>query len=78
MDKTSANHPVDRGWAWVVLFSSFCVGFVSEGFLFSVPLYFVEFLEVFQENAGPTAWIASLNFGIFCAVGEYLNMIILV
>ncbi len=71
MDKASFTHPVDTGWAWVVLCSSFYVSFIAEGFLFAIPVYFVEFLEVFHENASTTAWIASLNGGIFCAVGRY-------
>ncbi len=69
MDKASVGHPVDTGWAWVVLLSSFWISFIGEGFLFSVPVYFVEFLEVFDESDGTTAWIASLNNGFYSAVG---------
>ena len=30
----------------------------------------MEFLSVFNESKGTTAWISSLNYGFLCGIGE--------
>lgn len=64
-------YTVDTGWAWLVAAAAcFCLFFTC-GFAYSTGVYYVTFLETFQQSKGVTAWISSLNFGVLCAVGWY-------
>ena len=60
---------VDGGWSWVVCGSAFLGHMLTSGFSLCVGVYFVEFLAVFDESMGTTAWVSALNFGIMCWAG---------
>ena len=65
---------VDGRYSWVVCAVAFSAHLLTSGFSFSIGVYYVEFLNVFNQSKGTTAWVASLNFGILCLVGKpWLN-----
>ncbi len=43
---------------------------LTSGFSYVIGVYYVEFLEVFNETRATTAWISSLNYGTLCIIGE--------
>ncbi len=62
--------PMDSGWSWIVLGSAFVAHFFTVGFSYAIGVYYSEFLHVFGESKGTTAWIAGLHYGILCGVGN--------
>ena len=60
----------DSGYSWLVCTAAFTSTFLTVGFSHAIGIYFVAFLEVFEETAGVTSWISSLNFGITCMAGR--------
>lgn len=44
---------------------------IACGISFSVGVFFVEWLRVFDEAHDVTAWVGSLNSGLMFAFGEY-------
>ena len=58
---------MDRGWSWVICGAAFFVQMLTTGF--TIGVYYVEFLAVFNESNGQTAWISSLKYGIQGAMG---------
>ncbi len=60
----------DSGYSWLVCAAAFTSTFLTVGFSHAIGIYFVAFLEVFEETAGVTSWISSLNFGITCMTGK--------
>ena len=68
---------MDSGWSWVVCCAAFITHTLTIGFSYGIGVYYVEFLTVFKESKGTTAWISSLNYGFLCGLGEIvcLNII---
>ncbi len=62
--------PPDGGYGWVVLTASFMLQAISGGIAFSVGVFFVEFLEAFDEGKGVTAWIGAINTGLLFGAGK--------
>ncbi|KAG8435566.1 hypothetical protein GDO86_013488 [Hymenochirus boettgeri] len=56
--------PPDGGWGWVIVIASFFIQLLSFGSPLTVGVLYVEWLEVFDEGKGKTAWIGSLANGI--------------
>ncbi|KAL0274281.1 UNVERIFIED_CONTAM: hypothetical protein PYX00_006747 [Menopon gallinae] len=64
----STPSPPDGGWGWMVVFASFMIHIVTDGITYSFGVFYVEFLNYFQEGKGATAWIASIMVGVtFCS-----------
>ena len=61
---------MDRGWSWVICGEAFFVQMLTTGFTYAIGVYYVEFLAVFNESNGQTAWISSLKYGIQGAMGK--------
>lgn len=66
----TTTHPVDEGYSWVILVVSFCTLFCTCGALYSVSIFNLIFLEVFQESKATTAWIGSLLIGLIALMGK--------
>ena len=62
--------PVDGGWAWVVLFSSFMCLLLTCGALYSVGVFNVAFLETFGANSAMTSWVGSVLIGLLALLGK--------
>lgn len=61
--------PPDGGWGWVVVFASFMIHIVTDGVTYSFGVFYVQFLEYFNEGKGATAWIASILVGVTLCSG---------
>ncbi|CAG5135094.1 unnamed protein product [Candidula unifasciata] len=58
-------HPVDHGWAWVVMFGSFGVHFLSFGFIRSFGILFLEFQAKFEASSAMTAVVVGVQFCVY-------------
>ncbi|XP_046586395.1 monocarboxylate transporter 5 isoform X1 [Neodiprion lecontei] len=60
--------PPDGGWGWVIVFASFMIHVITDGVTYSFGLFYIAFLDYFEEGKGKTSWIASLLVGItYCS-----------
>lgn len=64
----SNNLPVDRGWAWVILFSVTTIMFLYIGTLKSFGIFFVEILDEFKESVSVTSLVNGMQSGVYCIV----------
>ncbi|KAJ7426336.1 hypothetical protein WISP_16867 [Willisornis vidua] len=63
-DKMVFRKPPDGGWGWVVVLVSFFTQFLCYGSPLAVGVLYLEWLDVFGEGKGKTAWVGSLANGI--------------
>ncbi|KAG8552469.1 hypothetical protein GDO81_004542 [Engystomops pustulosus] len=56
--------PPDGGWGWIIVVASFFIQFLCYGSPLAVGVLYVEWLEVFDEGKGKTAWVGSLAAGV--------------
>lgn len=68
--KLKSNPDIDRGWAWMIVFSSFLVHILIMGSQMALGILNMEWLEEFSQSRGLTAWVSSLNMGITLIVGR--------
>ncbi len=61
----------DAGHTWRVVVAITFNYAMTGGFLLSIGVYFAVFLEEFQESAGTTAWLSSLNYGSCYLTGKF-------
>ncbi|XP_005111296.2 monocarboxylate transporter 5 [Aplysia californica] len=66
-------HPVDTGWAWVILFSSFVVHFMSLGYQRSFGMLFV----AFQERYGSSSTMISAINGAQSVTYCFLTLVVM-
>lgn len=52
------------GWGWVIVLSSFFTQFLCYGSPLAVGVLYVEWLDLFGEGKGKTAWVGSLASGV--------------
>lgn len=50
--------------------------FLADGVTYSFGVLYTEFLEVFKESKGATAWVASLLVGVTLCSGKNLIFLI--
>lgn len=56
-------HP-DGGYGWLIVFVSFLINMIADGITFSFGIFNVEFLRVFNDSKGKTAWISSIFMAV--------------
>ncbi|CAI9622290.1 unnamed protein product [Staurois parvus] len=56
--------PPDGGWGWIIVAASFFIQFLCYGSPLAVGVLYVEWLDVFDEGKGKTAWVGSLAAGV--------------
>lgn len=56
--------PPDGGWGWMVVLSAFFQSALVFGVLRSFGVFFVEFVEAFEEQAARVSWIASIGIAV--------------
>lgn len=56
--------PPDGGWGWMVVLSAFFQSALVFGVLRSFGIFFVEFVEAFEEQAARVSWIASIGIAV--------------
>eukprot|EP00105_Crassostrea_gigas_P031763 XP_011454550.1 PREDICTED: monocarboxylate transporter 13 isoform X2 [Crassostrea gigas] len=57
---TSSNHPVDKGWAWVILAGSSLIFMIYVGTLKTSGLFFVAFQDYYKSEAFTTSIIPGI------------------
>ncbi len=61
----------DTPYSWVVCLAAFTSSFMTVGFSHAIGIYFVVFRDIFEETAGVTSWVSSLNYGVLCMSGKF-------
>lgn len=61
---------MDSGWAWIVLSATFVSFFTGCGLGYNIGIYFVCFLNAFQESRAYTAWINAVYATVFQISGK--------
>ncbi|CAL1537269.1 unnamed protein product [Lymnaea stagnalis] len=72
-DTPVSQHPVDGGYAWVVLIAVFFIQFLLIGYTKSLGVIFVEFQSKFGSNASMTSLIVSVTEAV-ASLGGFLVM----
>jgi len=67
-ERTSPD--IDGGWALVVAAAALIAASISSGLYYTFSMYYVELLNDFQSSRALTAWIGSLNNGVFLLGGK--------
>ena len=58
------------GFGWVVVFASFMCNVIVDGIIFSFGILLPEISAEFNETKATTAWIGSLQTGLYLIVGN--------
>ncbi|XP_074660512.1 monocarboxylate transporter 14-like [Tubulanus polymorphus] len=61
---------------WIVVVSSFIAGFVTTGISYSTSIYYVEWIESFDESYSLTSIVASLNIGLSSLLGPLASVLV--
>ncbi|XP_051838582.1 monocarboxylate transporter 9 [Antechinus flavipes] len=56
--------PPDGGWGWVIVVVSFLSQFLCYGSPLAVGVLYIQWLDLFHEGKGKTAWVGSLANGV--------------
>ncbi|XP_072024645.1 monocarboxylate transporter 13-like isoform X1 [Amphiura filiformis] len=59
--KLHTAHLQEAGWGWGIVFSNFLMLTLYFGLIFSLPVFFVEWMVYFDTNATAISWVISLN-----------------
>jgi hypothetical protein len=62
--------PPDGGWGWLVVIASLLCNIIVDGVCFSFGIFFMAFLDDFQESRAKTAWAGSLLAGCYLTMGK--------
>ena len=76
--KKKYNVILDKGWAWMVLLSSFLAHIIVDGAASSFGVFYVLFLEEFGKSRGLTSWIGSLQVSLMYLMGKLLQIIYII
>lgn len=68
----SPKSNIDGSWAWVILFASVFNAVIATGQIASVNIYYVIFLEAFQQSSSFTAWIPAAQNTALCLNGKLI------
>ncbi|KFQ18193.1 Monocarboxylate transporter 14, partial [Merops nubicus] len=71
-----SNSNIDRGWAWMIVLSSFLAHILIMGSQMALGILNTEWLEEFNQSRGLTAWVSSLSIGITLIVGPFIGLFI--
>jgi MFS family permease len=68
--------PPDGGWGWVVVFASFINHVIVDGITFTFGVFYIEFLEEYEESKGKTALVGSLLAGFYLMAGPVASALV--
>ena len=60
----------DGLFSWIIAVAMCMCMFIEGGICQSAGLFFLVFLEAFNEDRGYTALITSINYGVLCLIGQ--------
>ncbi|XP_077980058.1 monocarboxylate transporter 13-like [Glandiceps talaboti] len=67
--RDNGDEEQEGGWGWFVVIAVFIVLFFVRGTSVALGVFFVAFVEHFDEGAGKTSWIPSLTAGVSLCTG---------
>lgn len=67
---------IDAGWAWVIAVASIFAAAISSGVYFTFSMYFPILLNEFEASRAATAWVGSLNNGVYMLAGPIATLFI--
>lgn len=73
---TGLPTPPDGGWGWMVVLASFSIHIVTDGITYSFGMFYLKFLDYFNEGKGYTAWIASILVGVTLCSGPISSSLV--
>lgn len=76
MEPHSTHKAPDGGWGWIIVLVSFMAQLLAYGQTQAVGVLYPEWLTVFQEGKGLTAWVGSLVSGIGLVASEYVAVVL--
>ncbi|XP_069179895.1 monocarboxylate transporter 12 [Procambarus clarkii] len=68
--------PPDGGWGWMVVFASFMIHVLADGFTYTFGIYFVQLMQYYDASAASTSWIASILVGVTLGSGPIAGMLV--
>ncbi len=63
----------DGDWGWAVVFGSFMISLICDGFAYTTGIFFEEFLEVYKESETITSMFDSIMTGMIFLMGITYN-----
>ncbi|XP_076058903.1 monocarboxylate transporter 1 isoform X2 [Oratosquilla oratoria] len=68
--------PPDGGWGWVVVFASFMIHVIADGFTYTFGILYVQLLNYYRNSKSTTSWIASILVGVTLGSGPISGMLV--
>lgn len=68
--------PPDGGWGWAVVFASFMIHVLADGFTYTFGIYFVQLVQYYDATAAATSWIASILVGVTLGTGPIAGVLV--
>ena len=65
----------DQGWSWVILTSAFFGNMIFDGIIFTFGVFYIEFLDYFNEGRALTSWIGSVISAVYALIGKQSHFI---
>uniref|UniRef100_A0A6A7FZE8 Monocarboxylate transporter 14 n=1 Tax=Hirondellea gigas TaxID=1518452 RepID=A0A6A7FZE8_9CRUS len=61
--------PLDGGWGWMVVFASFMIHVIADGFTYTLGIFYVYLLNYFSVSKAAAAWMVSILVGVTLGSG---------
>lgn len=68
--------PPDGGWGWMIVFASFMIHVLADGFTYTFGVFFVHLMPYFDSSAASTSWIASILVGVTLGSGPIAGSLV--
>ncbi|XP_064083559.1 monocarboxylate transporter 12-like isoform X1 [Macrobrachium nipponense] len=68
--------PPDGGWGWMVVFASFMIHVLADGFTYTFGIYFVQLVTYYDATKAATSWIASILVGVTLGSGPVAGILV--
>ncbi len=67
----------DGGWGWVIVFGSFMISVLGDGFSYTSGIFYEKFLNVYGESEAITSMFSSIMTGmVYCAgIHSFLKVV---
>ncbi|XP_067668635.1 monocarboxylate transporter 9-like isoform X2 [Haliotis asinina] len=69
------THDIDRGYAWVILFASFCAMFICGMLVYSTGVMNTAILKEVDSDLSRTSWVGSTLLGTFTFMGPFAGLV---
>ncbi|KAF8782374.1 Monocarboxylate transporter 14 like protein [Argiope bruennichi] len=73
---TNPDPNVDGGWGWVIVFITFVIHFIFDGFMYTFGIFYAEFLKYFESASGATSLVMAIFIGMCYTAGPIASGLI--